>query len=102
MHICIVYKTGETEVVKIKRFSDLSTEKSDFYYYEQEYDDWGKGTTVRKSDVLCVEIAPYPKADWPDDTVGICEPAPKPLEYGGPMPRETKYVIDPFNPHPGM
>ena len=102
MHICIVYKTGETEVLRIKRFSDLSTDKSDFYYYETDLDAWGQGTCVKKSDVLCIEIAPYVKADWPDDTVGICEPVPKPLEFAGETPRPTKYTIDPFNPHPGM
>lgn len=68
MHICIVYKNGETEVIKIKRFSDLSTDKSDFYYYETDHDFWGEGTTVRKSDILGIEIAPYPKADWPEET----------------------------------
>ena len=35
MHLCIVYKNGETEVIRVKRFSDLSTDKSNFYYYEQ-------------------------------------------------------------------
>ena len=68
MHLCIVYKNGETEVIRVKRFSDLSTDKSDFYYYEQEHDFWGQGTCVRKDEILCIEIAPYPKADWPEET----------------------------------
>lgn len=68
MYVCFVYKTGETEVLRIKRFSDLSTDKSDFYYYEQEHDFWGQGTCVRKDEILCIEIAPYPKADWPEET----------------------------------
>ena len=74
MYVCFVYKTGETEVLRIKRFSDLSTDKSDFYYYEQEHDFWGKGTCVRKDEILCIEIAPYPKADWPEETKKECQP----------------------------
>lgn len=38
MHVCIAYKNGETKVLRIKRFSDLSTDKSDFYYYEEDLD----------------------------------------------------------------
>ena len=68
MHLCIVYKNGETEVIRVKRFSDLSTDNSDYYYYEQDLDDWGKGTTVKKSEILGIEIAPYVKADWPTPT----------------------------------
>lgn len=68
MHVCIAYKNGETKVLRIKRFSDLSTDKSDFYYYEEDLDAWGQGTCIKKADVLCIEIAPYPKADWPEDT----------------------------------
>lgn len=68
MHLCIVYKNGETEVIRVKRFSDLSTDNSDYYYYEQDLDDWGKGTTIEKSKILGIEIAPYVKADWPTPT----------------------------------
>ena len=68
MHLCIVYKNGETEVIRVKRFSDLSTSNSDYYYYEQDLDDWGKGTTIEKSKILGIEIAPYVKADWPTPT----------------------------------
>ena len=68
MHLCIVYKNGEIEVIRVKRFSDLSTSNSDYYYYEQDLDDWGKGTTIEKSKILGIEIAPYVKADWPTPT----------------------------------
>ena len=68
MYVCFAYKNGEIKVRRIKRFSDLSTDNSDFYYYEEELDVWGQGTCVRKDEILCIEIAPYPKADWPEET----------------------------------
>ena len=77
MYVCFAYKNGETKVRRIKRFSDLSTDKSDFYYYEEDSDAWGQGTCVKKSDILCIEIAPHPKADWPEETTKE-RPAPIP------------------------
>ena len=77
MYVCFAYKNGETKVRRIKRFSDLSTDESDFYYYEEELDAWGCGTCVKKDEILCIEIAPYPKADWPKETTKE-RPAPIP------------------------
>lgn len=102
MYLYIAYTDGRTEVIQVVRFSDLSTHKSDFYYYETMIDAWGKGTCIKKSDVLCIEIVPCRTA-WLDDLVSKGEPKPpEPLEYAGPIPREPKYTIDPFNTHPGM
>ena len=56
MYLYIAYIDGRTEVKEVRMFSDLSTAKSDFYYYEQTGDGWGKGTTIKKSDVLCIEV----------------------------------------------
>ena len=81
MHLCIVYKNGETEVIRVKRFSDLSTSNSDYYYYEQDLDDWGKGTTIEKSKILGIEIAPYVKADWPTPTKTTVEPKDEDLNH---------------------
>jgi hypothetical protein len=67
MYLCIADIDGRTTVIEVKRFSDLSTSKSDYYYYEEPSDAWGKGTCIRKSDILCIELAPYPKADWKNE-----------------------------------
>ena len=56
MYLYIAYIDGRIETIPIKMFSDLSTHKSDYYYYEKLGDDWGKGTTIKKSDVLCIEV----------------------------------------------
>lgn len=56
MYLYIAYIDGKTDVIEVKRFSDLSTHKSEFYYYEKPGDDWGKGTAVPKSEVLCIEV----------------------------------------------
>ena len=47
MYVCFAYKNGETKVRRIKRFSDLSTDKSDFYYYEEDSDAWDKEHVLR-------------------------------------------------------
>lgn len=52
----ILYKDEHLVEKIITRFSDLSTHKSNFYYYEEPYDDRGKGTGVKRDDVKCVEI----------------------------------------------
>jgi hypothetical protein len=42
MYLYIAYTDGRTEVIQVARFSDLSTHKSGFYYYETMVDAWGK------------------------------------------------------------
>jgi hypothetical protein len=101
MYLYIAYIDGRTEVIQVERFSDLSTHKSGFYYYETMIDAWGKGTCIKKEDVLCVEIVSH-RTGWLDDTVSKSEAKPEPLEFAGEVPRPAKYAIDPFNPHPGM
>lgn len=88
MYVCFAYKNGEIKVRRIKRFSDLSTDNSDFYYYEEELDAWGQGTCVRKDEILCIEIAPYPKADWPEETK---------KERHSPIPA-VKPAVNPMDP----
>lgn len=44
----------------VKRFSDLSTDKSRFYYYECYSDAPGKGTCISRDSVKCVELSPFP------------------------------------------
>jgi hypothetical protein len=101
MYLYIAYTDGRTEVIQVERFSDLSTHKSGFYYYETMIDAWGKGTCIKKEDVLCVEIVSH-RTGWLDDLVSKSEAKPEPLEFAGETPRQPKSMIDPFNPHPGM
>lgn len=101
MYLYIAYTDGRTEVIQVTRFSDLSTNKSGFYYYETMIDAWGKGTCIKKEDVLCVEIVSH-RTGWLDDIVSKSEAKPEHLEFAGETPRPSKYTIDPFNPHPGM
>ena len=101
MYLYIAYTDGRTEVIQVERFSDLSTNKSGFYYYETMIDAWGKGTCIKKEDVLCVEIVSH-RTGWLDDIVSKSEAKPEPLEFAGEIPRPPKYTIDPLNPHPGM
>lgn len=56
MYLYISYLDGRVDTIEVKRFSDLSTHKSDYYYYEKLGDIWGKGTTIPKSEVLCIEV----------------------------------------------
>jgi hypothetical protein len=129
MYLYIAYTDGRTEVIQVERFSDLSTNKSGFYYYETMIDACGKGTCIKKEDVLCVEVVSN-RTRWLDDIVSdreqklertICKKeAQYPSDcsdrpYGGPPPGPTvpekfdqrtgkviqAYGIDPFNPHPG-
>ena len=103
MYLYIAYTDGRTEVIQVERFSDLSTHKSGFYYYETMIDAWGKGTCIKKEDVLCVELVSH-RTGWLDDLVSKSETKAKtePLEFAGETPRQPKSTIDPFNPHPGM
>lgn len=64
MYVYFLYTSGETEIIEIKRFSNLSENKSQFYYYERPGDDWGKGICIPREKVDCFEIAPCIKADW--------------------------------------
>lgn len=101
MYLYIAYIDGRTEVIQVTRFSDLSTHKSGFYYYETMIDAWGKGTCIKKEDVLCVEIVSH-RTGWLDDIASKSESKSEPLEFAGETPRQSKDTIDPFNPHPGM
>lgn len=94
MYLYIAYTDGRTDVIQVERFSDLSTHKSGFYYYETMTDAWGKGTCIKKEDVLCIEVVSH-RTRWLDDLVSRKEAKPDPTESAG-------YTIDPFNPHPGM
>jgi hypothetical protein len=93
MYLYIAYTDGRTEVIQVERFSDLSTHKSGFYYYETMIDAWGKGTCIKKEDVLCVEIVSN-RTGWLDDIVSKSEAKPEPLELAGEVPRPATYAID--------
>ena len=54
----LLFKDDHTEEHTVKRVSDLSTHKSQFLYYEKPYDEHGKGTCVRRDDLLCFECVP--------------------------------------------
>ena len=66
MHLYILFKDGRIEHHLIKRFSDLSQEKSIFFYYEKYFDDYGKGTCFKRADIDCFEINPYELKEWED------------------------------------
>lgn len=90
MYLYIAYIDGRTEVKEVRMFSDLSTHKSDFYYYEQTGDGWGKGTTVPKSDVLCIEVCSRLGThdwEWKDDY---------PFHYTKPTKPESVTQMDAF------
>lgn len=55
----ILYEDDRMEEKIITRFSDLSTHKSSFYYYEEQYDERRQGTCVKRDDVKCVEITQF-------------------------------------------
>lgn len=102
MYLYIAYTDGRTEVIQVERFSDLSTHKSGFYYYETMTDAWGKGTCIKKEDVLCIEIVSN-RTGWLDDLVSKRGSAPDSSKKGVLPPRtsESTYTINPFDPHPG-
>lgn len=56
MILKILYKDKRIEEIPITRFSDISTHKTNLYYYEKYYDESGKGTCIKREDVDCVEI----------------------------------------------
>ena len=64
MHLYILYDDNHLEHHVISRFSDLSTSKSKFYYYEKPSDEYGKGTTFRRKDISCFEISYYPIREY--------------------------------------
>lgn len=64
MYVYFLFTSGKTEIIEIKRFSDLSEKDSQYYYYETPSDTWGKGKCVPRDQVICFEIAPCIKADW--------------------------------------
>lgn len=64
MYLYISFKDGKIEKHKIKRFSDLSQDRSRFYYYEELNDEWGKGKTFLREDVSCFELSPWELVSW--------------------------------------
>ena len=64
MHLYILYNDDNMEHHVITRFSDISTKKSRFYYYEKPNDEYGKGTTFRREDIKCFEILQYPSKEY--------------------------------------
>ncbi len=64
MHLYILYNDNRLEHHVISRFSDLSTAKSKFYYYEKPSDDYGKGTTFKREEIVCFEILLYPSKEY--------------------------------------
>lgn len=58
MHLYIFFKDQHIEHHIIERFSDLSQDKSQYYYYEKPIDQTGKGTCFKREDILCFEITP--------------------------------------------
>ena len=56
MTLKILFNDNTEKDIRIKRFSDLSTAKSKYYYYEQMHDMKGQGTTISRNIVKCIEI----------------------------------------------
>lgn len=56
MKLQILYTDNTFQEIIIKRFSDVSTHKSNFYYYEEPNDEHGKVTCIRRNLVKCVEV----------------------------------------------
>lgn len=52
----ILFKDKTKKTITIKRFSDLSTHKSNFYYYEEPYTEHGKGVCISRDNVDCIEV----------------------------------------------
>ena len=96
MYLYIAYTDGRTEVIQVERFSDLSTHKSGFYYYETMIDAWGKGTCIKKEDVLCVELVSH-RTGWLDDLVSKSESKSEPLEFAGETPQHLGKRVVPLN-----
>ena len=72
MHLYILFKDNHIEHHFITRFSDLSTSKSRFYYYEKLNDDYGKGTTFKREDIICFEILLYPSKEYEKEIKKQC------------------------------
>ena len=56
MKLQILYTDNTYQEITIKRFSDISTHKANSYYYEQPYDEHGKGTCINRERVCCIEV----------------------------------------------
>jgi hypothetical protein len=56
MILKILYEDKRMEEMTIKRFSDISTHKVNFYYYEKPFDEHGKGSCVNREMVRCIEV----------------------------------------------
>ena len=64
MHLYIYFVDEHVEKHLVKRFSDLSQTKSQFYYYEEPNDEPGKGKTFRREDIQCFEVSFCPLQNW--------------------------------------
>lgn len=58
MVLKLLYVDGHVEEKRVKLFSNLSEQKSAFYYFEEFYDDKGKGTCIKRDDLICFELLP--------------------------------------------
>lgn len=56
MKLQILYTDNTFQEITIKRFSDISTHKANFYYYEKPNDERGQGTCINREQVCCVEV----------------------------------------------
>lgn len=59
MYLYIFFTNKRVEKHLIKRFSDLSQTKSKYYYYEETYDERGKGKCFLREEIICFEVSPY-------------------------------------------
>ncbi len=64
MYLYVLFQDNTVGKYRVKRFSDLSQQKSNFYYYEEQYDEKGKGKTIPRANIKCFELSPYPLQDW--------------------------------------
>ena len=60
LYLYVLFHDGRMSRFVVKRFSDLFTDKSRFYYYEFYSDAPGKGTCIPRDSVRCVELSPFP------------------------------------------
>lgn len=64
MYLYIFFNDGLIERHRVTRFSDLSREKSRYYYYEEPGDEPGRGRYVLRTEIQCFEVSPTPCFEW--------------------------------------
>ena len=64
MYLYILFVDGRIEKHLVKRFSDLSQTKSQYYYYEEVNDQKGHGKKFLRNEIKCFEISPYALNYW--------------------------------------